>query len=253
VETSEVNNFKKVKVDIGPDLAIAISSVQAPALVAAGEVINVSDTTENLGGGGAAATQTSFYLSANTAFDASDVLLGTRAVPSLAGGQASNVSTPLTVPAGTAVGSYYVIAKADHGSVVVEFLETNNTRASAVMKVGPDLTVLALTAPLTVVRNVAFTVTDTTKNLGGGTAIASTTSYYLSLNSTLDASDVLLSGRAVSALAGVSEETGSVSLVIPTSQATGNYYIIAKADNGSVVTELLETNNTKVRSVKINP
>ena len=116
------------------------------------------------------------------------------------------------------------------------------------MKVGPDLTVSALTAPATVVRGVAFTITDTTRNIGGGPAGATTTSYYLSVNSTLDASDVLLSGRAVSALAGVAEETGSVSVVIPASQATGNYYIIAKADNGSVVTELLETNNTRVKA-----
>ena len=107
-----------MKIDVGPDLAVA--DLDVPALAAAGGLINVSDTTENQGGGAAAATQTSFYLSANTALDASDVLLGTRAVPGLAGGQASNVSTPLTVPAGTAVGSYYVIAKADHGGAVVE-------------------------------------------------------------------------------------------------------------------------------------
>jgi subtilase family serine protease len=179
--------------------------------------------------------------------------LGSRAVPDLAGGQGSNVTTPLTVPAGTASGSYYVIAKADPGGVVVELLETNNNRTSTVMKVGPDLTVSALTVPTTVVRSVAFTITDTTKNLGGGPVAATTTSYYLSVNGTLDASDVLLSGRAVSPLAGVADETGSVSVVIPASQATGNFYIIAKADNGSTVTELLETNNTRVKSLKVNP
>jgi len=216
-------------------------------------VINVVDNTENQGGGLAAATQTSFYLSANTAWDAGDVLLGTRAVPDLNGGQASSVSTPLTLPAETALGSYYVIARADHAGVVVELLETNNNRASTVIKVGPDLSVPVLTAPSIVVRNVAFTITDTTKNLGGGPASATTTSYYLSVNSTLDASDVLLSARAVSALGGLAEETGSVSVVIPVSQATGNYYLIAKADDGSVVSELLETNNTRARTLKINP
>ena len=86
-----------------------------------------------------------------------------------------------------------------------------------------------------------------------GAAIATTTSYYLSVNSTLDATDVLLTSRAVSALAGSAEESGTVSVVIPVSQATGSYYIIAKADNGGMVTELLETNNTRVKSLKINP
>ena len=250
-ETNETNNFRKVKIDVGPDLVVG--SLAVPALAGAGGVINVVDNTENQGGGLAAATQTSFYLSANTAWDAGDVLLGTRAVPDLNGGQASSVSTPLTLPAETALGSYYVIARADHAGVVVELLETNNNRASTVIKVGPDLSVPVLTAPSIVVRNVAFTITDTTKNLGGGPASATTTSYYLSVNSTLDASDVLLAGRAVSALGGLAEETGSVSVVIPVSQATGNYYLIAKADDGSVVSELLETNNTRARTLKINP
>ena len=110
-----------------------------------------------------------------------------------------------------------------------------------------------MTAPATADRNVAFVTTDTTRNLGGGPAIATTTSYFLSVNGTLDASDVLLTSRTVGALAGVADDSGSVSVVIPVSQATGNYYIIAKSDNGSVVTELLETNNTKVRSIKVNP
>ena len=251
-ETSETNNSRKVRIDVGPDLVVA--DLTAPALAAAGGVIAVVDTTANQGGGTAASTETSFYLSANTALDASDVLLGMRTVAELPGGQDSNVSTPFTLAAGTATGSYYVIAKADQGGSVIELSETNNiTRTSAVMKVGPDLVVSALTAPATVVRNVAFVMTDTTRNLGGGPAIATTTSYFLSVNGTLDASDVLLTSRTVGALAGVADDSGSVSVVISVSQAAGNYYIIAKSDNGSVVTELLETNNTKVRSIKVNP
>ena len=73
------------------------------------------------------------------------------------------------------------------------------------------------------------------------------------MNSALDASDVLLATRAIGALPGLADDSGSVSVVIPVSQATGNYYIIAKSDSGSVVTELLETNNTRVKSVKVNP
>lgn len=250
-ETNETNNFKKVKIDVGPDLAV--TDLDVPALAAAGSLINVSDTTANQGGGAATSTLTSFYLSANTALDASDVLLGTRTVPGLTGGQASTVSTALTVPAGTVVGSYFVIAKADHGGVVIELSETNNTRNSTSIKVGPDLTVSALTAPSTVVRGVAFTITDTTRNVGGGPAGTTTTSYYLSANSTLDATDLLLSGRGVSALAGGAEESASTSVVIAASQAAGNYYIIAKADNGSAVAELVETNNTRTRSIRVNP
>jgi hypothetical protein len=121
------------------------------------------------------------------------------------------------------------------------------------MKVGPDLTVPVVTAPASVVRGVAFVIGETTRNVGGGPAIATTTSYYLSVNSALDASDVLLASRPVGALAGGADAIGSLSVVIPVTQAAGNYYIIARSDDGSVVTELLETNNNKAKSIKVNP
>ena len=47
----------------------------------------VGDTTANQGSSGSAASGTSFYLSANTALDASDVLLGSPAVAPLGPGQ----------------------------------------------------------------------------------------------------------------------------------------------------------------------
>ncbi len=52
-----------------------------------------------------------------------------------------------------------------------------------------------------------ITVTDTTRNVGGGLADASTTSFYLSTNPTLDAADLWLGGRAVPALAGARRAT----------------------------------------------
>ena len=42
-------------------------------------------------------------------------------------------------------------------------------------------------------------------------------------------------------------------LIIPASVATGNYYVIAKSDNGSVIVETSETNNTRTMSLRINP
>ena len=88
-------------------------------------------------------------------------------------------------------------------------METNNVKATATIKIGPDLTVSALTMPASAVAGGSFSVTDTTQNLGGGGAAATATRFYLSVNSSLDASDVLLGSRDVPALGPAASHAGS--------------------------------------------
>jgi subtilase family serine protease len=249
-ETTESNNRKTFKISVGADLQVA--DIDGPASAEAGGSLTAIDATKNAGGGPAAASETSFYLSANTSLDAADVWLGVRSVPQLAAGQTNIGTTTFTVPAETASGVYYLIAKADHGAVVPELIETNNTRASALIRIGPDLNVSAVTAPNQVTRGVSFSVTDTTRNVGSA-APATTTSYYLSTNSALDAGDLLLATRPVAALAAGASQTGQASVVIPATQATGTYYIIAKADHANVAAESHEANNTLSKTIRVNP
>jgi subtilase family serine protease len=180
------------------------------------------------------------------------LFLGTRPVPALSAGQVSTVTTSFPVPPATPVSRYYVLAKSDHGSVVTEVSETNNVRMSASIPIGPDLIVLALGAPSTVVRGTSFTITDTTRNAGGASP-QTATSYYLSANSTLDASDVLLGSHPVGALLADGAQNGQATVVVPPTQAAGNYYIIAKADGGDLATEISETNNVNSKTIKVNP
>ena len=156
----------------------------------AGSPITVNDTTKNQGSGPAQPSVTGFYLSANTALDAADVSLGTRAVPLLAGGASASASTVLTVPSGTAVGKYYVLAKADVALTVTESTETNNVKTGSIVAVGPDLVVAAITVPTAAAAGSSITVADTTKNQGGGSASAAATNFYLSANVLLDGTDV---------------------------------------------------------------
>jgi trimeric autotransporter adhesin len=249
-ETSESNNVKTFRISVGPDLVV--TSVAVPDAIAPGSAFNVTDTTVNDAAGSASGTQTAFYLSTNAAFDASDVLIGSRAVPALAGAQSSNVTTPLVMPAATAIGLYYVIAKADSTAAIFEVLENNNVKASTQVRVGPDLLVTILNAPSTVVRGVAFNVSDTTSNVGVAVG-ATTTSYYLSTNNTLDAGDLLLGSRTVGPLATNITQSGNATVTIPAGQVAGTYYLFAKADGGNVAAETSETNNAKSRTIKINP
>jgi hypothetical protein len=124
-ETLEGNNVNFVALSIGPDLVV--QSVSGPSGAGAGTTISVNDTTRNQGGGAAGASSTRFYLSANAVLDASDTLLGSRAVPALAAATNSSGSTSLTIPPTTASGSYYLLAQADADGAVLETSEANNT------------------------------------------------------------------------------------------------------------------------------
>jgi serralysin len=72
----------------------------------------------------------------------------------------------------------------------------------------------------------------------------STTRYYLSSDTVLDASDRRLTGtRAAAALAPNETSTGTLTVTIPTSTALGVYYLLACADDTTAVTETNELNN----------
>src|SRR4029453_7052706 len=128
-ESQEANNVNYTALVVGPDLAVWPT---APTSAAAGATITVNDTTRNLGGGAAAASTTRFYLSNNPTLDAADLVLGSRAVPALAGGATSLGATAMTIPAGLAPGTYYVIAKADADGLIAESAETNNTNYTTI-------------------------------------------------------------------------------------------------------------------------
>ena len=95
-------------------------------------------------------------------------------------------------------------------------------------------------------------ITETTRNQGTGTASPSTTRYFLSDNSLLDANDTPLTpDHGVPQLEAGLSHSASLSLTIPANTPAGTYYLIAKADATSVVTETNETNNSLIKSIQI--
>ncbi|HKT79286.1 MAG TPA: CARDB domain-containing protein [Vicinamibacterales bacterium] len=251
-ETKETNNSASRVIAIGSDLVVG--SLTAPSTAGPGSTIAVSETTTNRGAGAASPTTTRFYLSPNSTLDASDTLLnGSRAVPGLAAGASSSGSTNVTMPSGIASGVYYVIAKADADGALAETSEDNNT-ASRSVAIGGDLAVTALTVPSKGGSGLPIVVTDTTSNKGAGGVGESETRFYLSKNSTLDASDTpIAGGRDVPALAAGGASSGSTSLVLPSPLAVGSYYILAKADGDDAIAENQESNNTLAKVIAIGP
>jgi subtilase family serine protease len=248
-ETVETNNVAFMSVRVGPDLVVSALSVAGTPVP--GQPVTITDTTKNSGIGDAPASTTSYYLSADVTLSAGDVLLGSRSVGALAGnGGSQSGSATVTIPAGTAPGSYYVLAVADGPNVVPETSETNNVLAVSV-RVGPDYVVSGLSKPASVKSGSVVTLTDTTKNQGGAALNSSTTYLYFSSNTALDASDPLLGSRVVPALGAGASSSGSISATIPAGLTPGTYYVIVKVDGDNTIAESNETNNVLAIAITV--
>jgi subtilase family serine protease len=118
----------------------------------------------------------------------------------------------------------------------------------------PNLIVTGISRPPTTVRRGnSFNVADITRN-SGATAVGRTTStrYYLSIDKVRSTNDILLTGaRTVPNLAANTESTGSRSVGVPASSATGQYWLIACADVGNLVAEFSETDNCRASISKV--
>ena len=175
-------------------------------------------------------------------------------VGELASNGTATASTVLQIPADTLPGSYYVIGAADWNTNVAETSETNNTKASGIIRIGGDLVVTAVSAPTTAAANSLITVTDTTKNQGAAPVQASVTGFYLSPNSSYNSTDALLGTRVVGSLGPSATDAGSTQFIIPPGTAPGTYYVVAVADVNSAVAESLENNNNRASGgVRIGP
>ncbi len=155
------------------------------------------------------------------------------------GGSAANgvdyVSTPLTavIPAGS---SFVDVVITPIDDTLVEAAEsvslllrtssayTIASPGSATLSIvsddiAPDLIVSALTAPAIAGSGDTVNLSETTKNQGSGAAPASVTSFYLSRDFLLDASDVLLEGRSVGDMAAGASDAGLTAVTLPTGLA----------------------------------
>jgi subtilase family serine protease len=242
---------------LSPDL-IATAASNPPASAWVGGSFTVADAVLNQGNGLAGVSTTRYWLSADPVKGAGDRMLnGTRAVPALAVNQSSGGSAVVSIPSGTPLGIYYVLACADDVSQVIEANNNNNCISSAtrVTVTGSDLIISAGTDP-PASANVgsSFIVGNTVMNQGGVPAGApSTTRYFLGLNPYRSGGDWVLTGVRVSpVLASGAGDTFSMNVTLPATMAAGSYYLLACADDNKVVTETNENNNCWTSSTRVD-
>lgn len=137
----------------------------------------------------------------------------------------------------TAAGSYTVKVRANYGCGFSDYDVVD------VVCSRPDLTIQSLSASQS---GSTVTISYSLKNIGLLDAISPVVKYYRSTNTTYDASDAYLGSSSFSTLA-ANGTIGVSNLSLPWT-GTGNY-ILAYADPGNVIAELLETNNVQAKVV----
>ncbi len=221
----------------------------SPSQAAAGDLIHVMDAVKNSGALGASNFQVGIYLSADGFITTADTLIGSRSIGVLAPNSVSNGSGFMSVPQSTAEGNWYVGALVDPGGAVPEANESNNSMAaqqqlSVSSTPAPDLTPTQVTFDTTVLEaGQSLGVTDTVQNVGVGAAGGFQVGIYLSADSNITATDVLLGLRSVPSLAPSEASFLNSQLTVPANTPAGVWNIGALADVYGAQTESDEFNN----------
>ena len=238
------------------DLAVQGAYLSSSSVVAGGSLA-ANCSIYNLSGAVANTTTVGYYLSSNAVLDAGDQLLSnTQGYYPLSAGQSAPLYATVTVPAGTAAGSYYILFAADYLNQVSESNETNNVTAVSfqVIPSSVDLTIQqASVSPQNTAVGNPLGLSCSIVNLGNATASSSSVGFYFSTNATLDAADQLLTSQYGSQLAPPYSSSRYGTAAVPAGTAPGTYYILFVADYQNQVTESNENNNVTAVSITVSP
>ncbi|HEY3190882.1 MAG TPA: CARDB domain-containing protein, partial [Solirubrobacteraceae bacterium] len=250
------NNTIVRAIDISqPD--VAVTTIVAPAVVAAGGSATIQSSVKNLA---AAASTPAFnvalFLSPGSTWDPDRARrLGAYRVSSLAGGAADTRATTVTVPADVTAGVYVVAARADDERAVPESNTTNNVAVSTPLTVQtPDLVAVGVKNPVTGATNRPLTVSVAVRNAAPAplAAAAFTVATYVSPTASFDRAIARRIGSlAASGLPAGKSATYAVTGVIPGDLEPGDYYVAAVADDAGVLAETDKSNNVVVATSTI--
>lgn len=216
----------------------------------AGENLTVHFELANRGNVQAGPSMIEFFASSNLDFSATDDFsLGTMQVGTLPGNAKLELTAALQIP-GNLIGSYNILIKADANDNVVELNENNNLAARYhtavnILKRRPDLRLLQQYVPALAVAGSSIPSSVRVQNIGSAESAPCAMQYWLSVDPNLGAGDQLLLPQnvTVGGLALNAQTTLENDLPLPSTLASGTYYVIFFADGAHQLTESNEQNN----------
>ncbi|MBD2517342.1 S8 family serine peptidase [Nostoc sp. FACHB-973] len=253
-ESNENNNAigKAIAINPAGKPDLIVQNASAPSSASVSSTIQLSYQVKNQGVGSAIASTTNFYLSKDNAYSTDDVLLGSDAVNTIAAGATSSETVSLAIANTIATGNYYLLYRADGDSKIAETNESNNVVSKAITITKADLIIQNAVAPSSVSVGGTINISYQVKNQDVGSAIASTTKFYLSKDNAYSTDDVLLGSDGVNSIAAGVTSSETASLAIANTIAAGNYYLLYRADADNKIAESNESNNVVSKAIAIN-
>lgn len=243
------------------DFVPVIHSIDQFTNIEPGGTIVAKSCYMNYGQSMNASSYYGYYLSSDSVFDASDILVKTGTY--FYSGLASAINTyTLTIPANAVSGDQYLLLVVDPDNLRSEANENNNTLVLPVNISKPagetfDLQVLPYMSQSYIWNpsvSLGVTAYSIITNRGGNASSNPyTVKYYLSLDSIIDASDIVLDSSSHSSLEQNGSITEGAAFSIPWGTNPGNYYLIEYIDAGNSNQETNESNNILISSLSIVP
>ena len=224
-----------------------VASASTVARATPGMNVSVTYTLKNRGGQAANNFDVGFSLVPQPS--GAEIPLGpSRTGVSLIAGAMSPASTnTVTIPPGTALGSYKIKVTADASATVGEADESNNTLLTGTLSVlRPDLNVPTVTfTPAMIAPGGNISVSHAVKNLSPapGNAGLSASRLLLSTDQTIAGQVADLGTVNVPSIVAGGMTTVIRSAQVPVGLAPGRYFVLAQADEADVILEQNPTNN----------
>lgn len=238
---------------LSPDLTITSNSV-SQSVVLPGASVTASTSLKNAGTG-TVTSGVSYYLSTDNVFNTGDVLLATTNFSPLATGVVQQKQTVLNIPATAAAGNYFILHVADALNSITELNETNNAMSNALAintATHHDVSSLSpASSASATVQGGTLTLNFTIKNSGTSTVSLVNNGYYLSTDASWSSSDLLLSSQNSGSLAPGAVFVSTKTVVIPSSLAGGQYYLLYVSDNTNSLAESDENNNIAFKALAV--
>ena len=247
----------QIEYTANPTIDLVADSLSTdPVTLEAGDTVEVDWAGHVAGTGTVGGPFTvGFYLSTDTNITTGDTLLAsvvenTANSPGDNFGEASPGRT-VTIPGGTADGTYYLGIIIDSTDTIGETNEANNV-ASSQLTVAPASSTIDLvadsvsTATSSVDAGDAFQVAYAGHATGSGTIGGNfSLGLYLSTDASITAGDILLAQRvgAWATTGGDSFGEAAYTVTVPPTTPIGTYYLGFRVDDTGVVAESNETNN----------
>jgi len=244
-ERNEGNNSSTgIQIVIGADLTVAAAPTATWS--GTGGNFSIGYTIANIGSVSASPTKTAIYLSTDATITKGDTLVGTDDVAKLFAGQSSAETASFILPAGFKAGTYYVGVIADADGTSAELNEGNNASPGRLITIASDLGVSAAPTLAYSGSGSSYNFSYTVANGGMVASDATKVGIYLSADNVITKDDQLIYLDDLQAIASGGSQARTGSFAMPVNIAGGTYYVGVIADNGNLVTELNEANNTGV-------